>query len=367
MRRLKCLKSGYRFIFALVLASTPLTAQKVQLVPVVSKRVQYNIELPGEFYPFLSVQLHAKVPSYVEEIYVDRGSFVKKGQLLVQLSAPEMMARIAQARAQLTAAESEAAQAVAQSVAAKSTYLKTLEASRTPGAIAPNDIVQTKAQADAAEALVRSRQRNVDSLRSNLKAEEDLASYLRVTAPFDGVISTRFVHPGALVGPGHDVPLLQLDQIARLRLDVAVPEADVAGIVKGNKVEFRVQAYPNRIFTGIVARPAYVVDRSTRTMSVELDVSNPGYSLAPGMYGSVLWPVRKATPSLLVPATSIVTTTEKVFVIRNDHGKARWIDVRRGSTIGNLVEVYGDLKPGDQIVEHATDEIRDGSQLPVSN
>src|SRR5579875_977066 len=184
MRRLKCLKSGYRFIFALVLASTPLTAQKVQLVPVVSKRVQYNIELPGEFYPFLSVQLHAKVPSYVEEIYVDRGSFVKKGQLLIQLSAPEMMARIAQA--------------VAQSVAAKSTYLKTLEASRTPGAIAPNDIVQTKAQADAAEALVRSRQRNVDSLRSNLKAEEDLASYLRVTAPFDGVISTRFVHPGAL-------------------------------------------------------------------------------------------------------------------------------------------------------------------------
>jgi membrane fusion protein (multidrug efflux system) len=367
MRRLKCLKPSAASSFALLLAYAPLTAQKVELVPVVSKRVQYTVELPGEFYPFLSVQLHAKVPGYIDEIYVDRGSFVRKGQLLVQLSAPEMMERIAQARAQLTAAESDESQAAAQFAAAKSTYAKMLEASRTPGAIAPNDLVQAKAQADAAEALVRSRQRNVDSLRSNLKADEDLASYLRVTAPFDGVISTRFVHPGALVGPGHDVPLLQLDQIARLRLDVAVPEADVAGIAKGDKVEFRVQAYPNRTFTGVVARPAYVVERSTRTMSVELDVSNPEYFLAPGMYGSVLWPVRKAAPSLLVPPTSIVTTTERVFVIRNDHGKARWIDVRRGYIVGNLVEVYGNLKPGDQIVEHATDEIRDGSRLPASN
>jgi membrane fusion protein (multidrug efflux system) len=367
MRHPKCLKRITVPILTLLLVHIPLAGQKVEFVRVVSKRVQYTIELQGEFYSFLSVELHAKVPGYIEQIYVDRGSFVRKGQLLVELSAPEMMERIAQARAQLTAAESEEAQAAAQLAAAQSTYSKMVEAARTPGAIAPNDVVQAKAQADAAEALMRSRQRNVDSLRSNLKAEEDLASYLRVTAPFDGVISTRFVHPGALVGPGHDVPLLQLDQIARLRLDVAVPEADVAGIIKGDKVHFRVQAYPDRTFTGVVARPAYVVDRSTRTMSVELDVSNSEYFLAPGMYGSVLWPVKKTAPSLLVPPTSIVTTTERMFVIRNDHGYAHWTDVRRGSIVGNLVEVYGDLKPGDQIVEYATDEIRDGSRLSVSN
>ena len=101
----------------------------------------------------------------------------------------------------------------------------------------------------------------------------------------------------------------------------------------------------------------------TRTMPVELDVVNSQRLLAPGMYPSVLWPVERSKASLLVPSTSIVTTTERVFVIRNNNGRAQWVDVRRGPTAGNLVEVYGDLKPGDEIVQRGTDEIRDGAPL----
>ena len=344
-------------------ARVPVFAQKVELVRVVSKRVQRTTELPGEFYPYLSSQLHAKVSSYVESVLVDRGSFVKKGQLLVELSAPEMTARITQAQAQLTAAESDEAQAEAQLAAAQSTYDRTQEAAKTAGAVAENDIVQAKQQTQAAEALVRSRQRTVESLKSNLKAQQDLAGYLRVTAPFDGVISTRYVHPGALVGPGSDVPLLQLDQISRLRLTVAVPEADVSGLVRGAKVEFKVPAFAERTFSGVLARPAYAVDSKTRTMAVELDVLNPQHLLAPGMYPSVLWPVERSRASLLVPAVSVVTTTERVFVIRNEAGRAEWVDVRRGAAVGNLVEVSGELKAGDEVVGRATDEIRDGSRL----
>jgi membrane fusion protein (multidrug efflux system) len=347
----------------LLLAHLPLAAQSVKLVKVLSKRVARTTELPGEFYPFLGVQLHAKIPSYVERVLVDRGSFVKEGDLLVQLSAPEMMARISQAEAQLTSAESDEAQAEAQLAAAQSTYLRVEEASKTPGAVAENDIVQAKQQAEAAQALVRSRQRTVESFKSNLKSQQDLASYLRVTAPFDGVISTRYVHPGALVGPGSDVALLQLDQISHLRLAVAVPESDVAGLVKGTRVDFKVQAYPDRRFSGVIARPAYALDMNTRTMPVELDVVNLKRLLAPGMYPSVLWPVERSGVSLLVPASSIVTTTERVFVIRNNNGRAEWVDVRRGPTVGNLVEVNGDLKPGDEIVERGNDEIRNGSEL----
>ena len=98
-------------------------------------------------------------------------------------------------------------------------------------------------------------------------------------------------------------------------------------------------------------------------MPVELDVANPQRLLAPGMYPSVLWPVGHRADSLLVPATSIVTTTERVFVIRNNHGSAQWVDVRRGSPAGRLVEVNRDLRAGDEILERATDEIRDGSQF----
>jgi len=203
----------------------------------------------------------------------------------------------------------------------------------------------------------------VESLKSNLKSLVDLASYLRVMAPFDGVITTRYVHPGALVGPGADTPLLQLDQISHLRLTVAVPEADAAGIVKGSRVDFKVPAYPDRTFSGLVARPAYALDMKTRTMPVELDVKNSQDLLAPGMYPSVLWPVERSRSSLLVPSTSIVTTTERVFIIRNNNGRAQWVNVRTGPTAGNLVEVYGDLKPGDEIVQRGTDEIRDGSRF----
>ena len=353
-------------ILMLVCARLPITAQSLKFVKVVSKRVARTTELPGEFYPFLSVQLHAKVPSYVEKVLVDRGSFVKEGELLVQLSAPEMMAHISQAQAQLTSAESDETQAEAQLAAAQSTYSRLQEASKTPGAVAENDIVQAKQQTEAAEALVQSRRRTVESLKSNLKSQQDLAAYLRVTAPFEGVISTRYVHPGALVGPGSDVPLLQLDQISHLRLAVAVPEADIAGLVKGLQVDFKVPTFPERTFSGVIARPAYALDMKTRTMPVELDVLNSQRLLAPGMYPSVLWPVERTGASLLVPPTSIVTTTERVFVIRNNNGRAQWVDVRRGPTVGNLVEVSGDLRPGGEIVERGTDEIRDGSELKGS-
>ncbi|MBV9084698.1 MAG: efflux RND transporter periplasmic adaptor subunit [Acidobacteriaceae bacterium] len=360
-------RKSVRVAGILLLASqTAVFAQNIRFVRVTSKRVERTTQLPGEFYPFLSVQIHAKVPGYVEKVAVDRGSFVKKGDLLVQLSAPEMTARIAEAQAKLTSAESEQAQAEAQLAAAESTLTRMVEASKTPGAVAGNDIIQSQQQVAAERASLRSRQQTVESFKSNLQAQRDLAAYLRVTAPFDGVISTRYVHPGALVGPGSDAPLLQLDQISRLRLSVAVPEADLAAIATETKVEFKVPAHPNRTFSGILARPAYTLDVKTRTMPVELDVMNPQRLLAPGMYPSVLWPVERARASLFVPPASIVTTTERVFVIRNNHGRAQWVDVRRGSTAGDLVEVSGDLKAGDEIVEHATDEIRDGTPLPGS-
>lgn len=350
--------------FLLCTTVAPLRAQTVKLVKVISKRTVRTVDLPGEFYPFLSVELHAKVSGYVDKVLVDRGSFVKPGDLLVQLSAPEMMARIAQAQAQVTSAESDQAQAEAQLAAAESSSHLLEEAAKTPGAVAENDLIQARQQSEAAQALVRSRARTVQSLKANLDSQQQLATYLRVTAPFDGVITTRYIHPGALVGPGSDVPLLQLEQISHLRLAVAVPEANLGNMAKGTKVDFKVPAHPDRIFSGVIARPAHALDLQTRTMPVELDVINTEGLLAPGMYPEVAWPVEPSRSSLSVPSTSVVTTTERVFVIRAEDGHAHWIDVRKGPNAGALVEVQSsELKPGDRIVEHATDEIRDGAPL----
>src|SRR6185437_10626809 len=107
-------------------------------------------------------------------------------------------------------------------------------------------------------------------------------------------------------------------------------------------------------------------DKGTRTMAVELDVENRDGSLAPGMYPSVKWPIRRSRPALFVPKTSVVTTTERMFVVRNQNGRAEWVDVRKGAAEGDLIEVLGDLKAGDMIVRRANDEIREGTPLRAS-
>jgi membrane fusion protein, multidrug efflux system len=340
--------------------------QAGDLVLVVSKQVSRMADLPGEFLPFLSVSLHAKVPGYVERILVDRGSRVEGGQLLAELSAPEMASRIAEAESKVQVAEADRFQGEAQLAAAQSTYDRMRMAAETPGAIAGNELIQAEKQVEAAKALVNSRQQASLAAEASVKSEQDLQSYLRITAPFDGVVSERLVHPGALVGPGANPVLLTIQQISQLRLVVAVPEEYVGGIMEGAKVAFQVPAYPERTYSGTIARVSHALDKGTRTMAVELDVMNRDGSLAPGMYPTVKWPVRRARPALFVPRASVVTTTERIFVIRNKDGRAEWVDVRKGAADGDLTEVLGDLKPGDMVVRRANDEIREGTPLRAS-
>jgi len=191
----------------------------------------------------------------------------------------------------------------------------------------------------------------------------EMAAYLRITVPFDGIVTDRLIHPGALVGKGEDPVLLVVQQVSKLRLVVPLPEEDVGGIVPGAAISFHVPAFPGRTYSGTLARIAHSLDPQTRTMAVELDVVNRDGSLAPGMYPTVKWPVRRPGAALLVPKTSVVTTTERIFVIRSRDGRAQWVNVNKGDAEGDLVEVSGDLKPGDQVVRRATDEMREGSPL----
>ncbi len=128
-------------------------------------------------------------------------------------------------------------------------------------------------------------------------------------------------------------------------------------------MSFTVPAHPGSTYTGIVARPSYAVDPSTRTMPVELDVNNSAGELSPGMYAEISGRVRRKGESLFVPPTAVKSTTERIFVIRVTGGAAERVDVRRGMTVGDRVEVFGDLSSGDPIVLRATDEIRPGTRV----
>jgi membrane fusion protein, multidrug efflux system len=339
------------------------TAVRTELAKVTSRPADQIIELPAEIAPYLATAIQARVAGYVERVLVDRGSIVKQGQLLIQLSAPEMRAQVAAAQSNVSLAKAEASQAVAQLAAVQSTYERTKKAAETPGAIAGNELIQAEKQRDAAQSLVNSRKGATQSAEEAVRALEDMRSYLRVVAPFDGIITDRLVHPDALVQAHAQPPLLNLQQISRLRITVPVPEQYVAELVRGASVSFRVPAFPDRVFRGKIARTAHSLDEKTRTMNVELDFLNKDRTLAPGMYPTVNWPVRSRQPALFVPASSVVTTTARVFVIKDSGGRATWIGVRKEQTAGDQVQVSGPLHPGDRIVLRATDEIREGTVL----
>ena len=184
--------------------------------------------------------------------------------------------------------------------------------------VAGNDLVLAQKAVEAHQSQIAAAEQTVEAARQAVKSVTDLEGYLRITAPFDGIVTERNIHPGALVGAGTGaaMPMLRVVQNTRLRLVVPVPEAYIASVTEGTSVPFTVPAYPGQTFSGPVARIAHAVDVKTRTMAVELDVVNKDGRLAPGAFCQVRWPIRRTSPSLFVPNGSVASTTDRVFVIR---------------------------------------------------
>jgi membrane fusion protein, multidrug efflux system len=339
----------------------------IDVVRVVEQSLDVPLSLPGELTAFQSVAMFPRVTGFVKAVNVDRGSKVRAGELLALLEAPELVAQRSEAQSKLQAAEAQLSVARAKADADKGTFARLEAASATPGVVAGNDVVIAEKTADGSANQVLAAEQSVEAARQALNSIRDMEGYLRMTAPFAGVITERNVHPGALVGPSTSgagaTPLLRLVDTYRLRLVVPVPEAYTAEMRLGAEIPFTVAAYPGQSFSGKVARIAQAVDVSTRTMAVELDVANGDGRLAPGTFCQVRWPVRRSGPSLFVPSASVAATTDRTFVIRIRNGKTEWVDVRVGLTSGALVEVFGDLQAGDEIAGRGTDELRPGTDV----
>lgn len=339
----------------------------IDVVRVVEQRLDVPLSLPAELTPYQSVAIYPKVTGFVKTIRVDRGSRVRAGDLIATLEAAELLSQRAEAQSKLREAEGQLAAARSKADADRGTYERLRAASTIPGVVAGNDVVIAEKAAEASHNQVAAAQQTVEAARQAMNATRDLEEYLRVTAPFEGVVTERDVHPGALVGPasgsGPAVPMVRLVQDSRLRLVVPVPEAYTAAMQVGTNIPFSVAAYPGQTFGGTVARIARAVDVPTRTMAVELDVTNTDRRLAPGTFCQVRWPVRRAGASLFVPSSSVASTTARTFVVRIRDGKTEWVDVTTGLTSGPLVEVFGDLRAGDEIASRGTDELHPGTEV----
>src|SRR6266480_887010 len=339
---------------------TAASAPTVEVAKVVSKKLAITVRLPGELQPYEGVAVYPKVTAFVDSIRVDRGSVVKAGQPMAQLAAPEIAAQRAEAQSKLQGAEAKLA-------SDESTYQRLKTASATPGVVAGNDLEVAQRAVEADRARLESVREGAQAARSALKSVSEMEAYLQVRAPFDGVVTERNVHPGALVGPasgsGVGVPIVRVEKTSRLRLLVPVPEKYVAGVTEGANVQFSVPAFPKQAFSGKVARIAHSVDVKTRTMPVELDVTNRDGHLASGMFPEVVWPVSRSQPTLFVPTSAVARTTEATFVVRIRDGNTEWVNVQAGEVDGKQTEVFGDLRDGDDVAVRGSDELRPGTHV----
>jgi RND family efflux transporter MFP subunit len=311
-----------------------------------------STNLPAVLKPFESVDVYPKVNGFIKDIPVDRGSQVKKGQLLVQLEAPEI-------EQQYFSAKSKYLQVYALFLASKDNYDRLTVANKMPGTVSAHDLelARAKMMADSASA---------QGEIANCKALEATKNYLMVTAPFDGVITERNVHPGALVGPAQkaeDRPMLVLEQQRKLRLVIEVPEIYSNQLSRRTTIKFHVSTLPGEIFQGAISRSAGSLNMKYRSEAIEVDVNNSRGLLKPGMYAEVELPVQRNTNSLIVPESAVVTSTEKKYVIKVTDNKTHWVDVTEGNSKNDSAEIFGDLRLHDKIIVNANDQIKEGTEI----
>jgi RND family efflux transporter MFP subunit len=315
-------------------------------------KLSASLNVPGELVAFQQVDLYAKVNSFVKKLYVDVGSEVSSGQLLATMEAPEITSQMAGAESRLKAQE-------ALYTASKANYDRLYETSKTPGTVSQNDLDQAMAKKNADY-------QQLEAARAAYREIGDTKNYLEIRAPFGGVISARNVNAGAYVGPagkGSEFPLFTLQEQKLLRLVISVPEAYTSYLNQKRTVIFTVTSLPDKKFTASIKRLAGSIDSKLRSERVEMDVQNNNKELLPGMVAEVNLALPAEDSTFIVPKTALVSSTEKVFVIKVSNNKAEWIDVKKGREANGKVEVYGSLKENDSIIIKATDEIRNGSVI----
>jgi len=331
---------------------TTAAVPETEVFPVQKGRLSSTLQIPGELIAYQQVDLYAKENSFVKKLYVDVGSEVTTGQLLVTMEAPELGSQLAGAFSNIKSRE-------AIYTASKANYDRLYETSQTPGTISPNDLEQAAARKNSDLA-------QLEAAKATYKQIAETQGYLQIRAPFNGIITARNVNPGAYVGPsgkGSELPLFTLQEQKRLRLVVSVPEAYTSYLNNKNEVSFTVKALPNQQFKAQVKRMAGAIDSRLRSERIEMDVVNDNKRLLPGMVAEVNLPLPANDSTFIVPKTAVVNSTESVFVIRVVNNKAEWVNVKTGRESNGTIEVYGNLNPGDLLVKTATDEIRNGSAV----
>jgi len=321
--------------------------------PQTAARAQ-DLVLPGSTQAFIDSPIYARTNGYLERWYVDIGAHVRKGELLAEIETPELDQQLRQAKAELATAEANL-------------NLSQITAERDENLLKTHS-VSTQERDNAVNASVANRA-TVDSNQANVARLEQLQSFEKVYAPFDGIITARSTDVGALIDAGANAPkeLFHIAAISKLRIYVAVPEVYSRAAISGAPVGLTLDEYPGELFHGILVRNSNAIDAVSRTLLVEVDADNSSGRLMPGAYVQIHLNLPADSRSLTVPSNALIFRREglQVAVVRN--GKAELVPITPGHDYGDSMEILTGLKPQDEVILSPSDSLISGTRVQVGN
>jgi RND family efflux transporter MFP subunit len=312
-----------------------------------------DLVLPGSTQAFIDSPIYARTNGYLKRWYVDIGARVRKGELLAEIETPELDQQLRQAKAQLATADANL-------------NLSQITAERDESLLKTHS-VSTQERDNAVNANAAN-QATVESNRANVARLEQLQSFEKVYAPFDGIITARSTDVGALIDAGANAPkeLFHIAAINKLRIYVAVPEVYSRAAITGAPADLTLDEYPGELFHGNLVRNSNSVDPASRTLLVEVDVDNNSGRLMPGAYVQIHLKLPADARSLTVPSNTLIFRKDglQVAVVRN--GKAELVRVTPGHDYGDSMEILAGLKPADDVILSPSDSLISGTPVQLS-
>jgi RND family efflux transporter MFP subunit len=324
----------------------PSSAVPVQTVLPKNGEIARTVTLPT--FRVLALQeatLFAKVSGYLKSLSVDKGDSVKEGQSLAEIEVPELIAEETQYRVE--------------SMVARTNYERLAEArQKAPDLVVPQTVDDLRGQWEVAEA--------------KLRRTRTLLGYSHIAAPFSGVITARFVDPGAFIAAAtsgstpQSAALVTLMDYSRVRVQTFVPEPEVPFIQNGVPAKVMVEELPGQTFTGSVTRFAHALDPATKTMLTEVEIANPEGALRPGAYASVQLEVERKTNALIAPVLALLVEKagNSVFIIAD--GKAKKTPIQVGFNDGTNFEIAGGLSPNQPVILIGKQTLTDGQAVTIT-
>jgi RND family efflux transporter MFP subunit len=326
----------------------------VSIINLAASKNAGNLMLPGNVQAINSAPIYARVSGYLKKWYVDIGTPVKAGQILAEIDVPDQDQQLAQAKADLNTAIAN------QKLAAETA--KRWNRLAKENAVAPQDVDEKNGDLAAKTAAVASAKANVDRL-------SDLTSFKRITAPFDGVVTSRGTDVGQLVtvGTPTSTPLFTVADDSRVRIYVNVPQSYSAQVLPGMKARFTVPEYPGQTFTASLVATSQSVDMQSGTVLAQLQADNPDHRLKAGDYAQVTFDLPASANTVQLPASALIFNESGTAVATVSEGNrvvVKPVSIMRD--LGTSVEIASGVSKTDRVIDNPPDSLRQGDRVRIT-